>query len=210
MRILCLFYHSKVKVSKTGQQGGGALDDAALVTLALQGDKQAEAMLYRRHASGLLGLVVSMLRNQEDAEDVVQDSFVTAFNELSKLRNHGAFRPWLYRIAVHRAHRLFRRRKLKRLLGFNNPEHLDFMHLEPSPECSPEIAAIIKELSGHLSTLSDDVRTCWILRYVEGWPLEEIAQSCDCSLATAKRRIALAMSHIRSMMVLELDEVDHG
>lgn len=181
------------------------LSDASLVKSALAAERWAEEALYRRHARSVFGLVASMLRDQQDAEDVVQDTFITALSELKHLQNPEAFRPWLMRIAVRKVHRLFRRRKLRRLMGMERSAGEEFSEFQPKAECPPDVAATLQELSRHVSTLSDNVRMCWTLRYVEGWPLEDVAQACNCSLATAKRRIAKAMSHIRAHMVLDID-----
>ncbi len=79
------------------------------------GDRAGEEALYRRHAPSVLRLATRLLRSNEDASDVLQDAFVSAFEDLGALREHDAFRAWVHRITVRLVHRRFRRR---RLLGF--------------------------------------------------------------------------------------------
>src|SRR5262245_53670168 len=77
-----------------------ALPDGELVARALSGDRWGREVLYRRHVSYLLGMVVRMLGRRDEAEEIVQDTFVMAFAELGSLRDPGALRGWLGQIAV--------------------------------------------------------------------------------------------------------------
>src|SRR5687767_14795025 len=101
------------------------LPDSVLVERSLTGDRWAEEMLYRRHAAALLGLCTRLLRDGADAEDVVQDAFVDALEELATLREPAQFRKWLTGIAVHKVHRRLRRRKLLRALGLWEPRSVE-------------------------------------------------------------------------------------
>lgn len=177
--------------------------DSVLVNRALAGDGWAEEALYRRHAEALLGACTRLLRDRFDAEDVVQDAFVDAFEELSCLRDTRQFRSWLVGIAVHKVHRRLRRRKLLRVLGLGNnrrEESLESCLASGVPaECYAEIICLDYALRG----LPDAQRIAWQLRYAEGFRLEEVADLCGCSLATAKRRIAEADARVRRTVALE-------
>ena len=72
-----------------------AISDEELVQRALNGDRWGREMLYRRHAGSLLAMTVRLLANRGEAEEVVQDTFVTAFEQLGTLREPGAVRGWL-------------------------------------------------------------------------------------------------------------------
>ena len=164
--------------------------DADLVEAVLRGERVAEEMLYRRHAPAVLRLATRLLRSQEDALDVLQDTFVTAFEDLPDLRDRSAFQPWLHRVTVRLVHRRFRTKKLLRLLGLDRSD--DGVSLETLAEegASPETRVELRWLDRALTALDDKTRIAWMLRHVEGLSLEETADSCGCSLATAKRRIA--------------------
>ena len=182
---------------------GRDVTDADLVRRACRGDRWAEEMLYRRHAEFVLGICGRLLRHPSDAEDVVQDAYVDAFEQLTSLREPQLFRRWLTGIAVHKVHRRLRRRRLLRILGFAD------LHTEQSLEsclasgASPEVYADIVCLDHALRNLADAARIAWQLRYVEGYRLEEIAELCHCSLATAKRRIANAELVVRKFVYIE-------
>jgi RNA polymerase sigma-70 factor (ECF subfamily) len=136
-------------------------------------------------------------------EDIVQESLATAIEELSELRDHTAFGPWLRTIAVRQAHRYFRRRKLMRMVGLDRGADDATLASFAAPSTSPEQRAALVALDAVLSTLPADHRVAWCLRYVEGEALEDIAAACECSLATAKRWISAA--HVRVTERVQLD-----
>lgn len=171
--------------------------DAELVLRACEGDHWAEEMLYRRYAESLLGVCSRLVRNAADAEEIVQDAFVDAFEQMTSLREPSAFRHWLTGIAVHKAHRRLRRRKFLRLIGFYDTVKIETLEHSLGADVSPEVHAEIGYLDQALTLLGDKLRIPWQLRYVEGCRLEEVARHCRCSLATAKRRIAEADGKIR-------------
>lgn len=178
-------------------RSGTAPADAALVTAMLAGDRAAEEILYRRHAAGVLRLATRLLRSSEDANDVLQDAFLTAFEDIGKLREPEAFRPWLHKITVRLVHRRFRRRRVLRYLGLDRRE--DDLSLEALADesASPEARVELHLLDTALARTDDRDRIAWMLRNVEGLSLEEVADVCECSLATAKRRIAAADAVVR-------------
>ena len=182
--------------------------DAELVRRACQGDHWAEEMLYRRHADSMIGLCSRLIRNIADAEDAVQDTFVDAFEQIATLREPALFRHWLTGIAVHKAHRRLRRRKLLRLIGLCDSRQDESLEQQLSADLSPEVKVEIICLDHALSQLGDTLRIPWQLRYVEGCQLDEVSRHCRCSLATVKRRIAQADIRIRKHVALE--EVSRG
>ena len=169
-------------------------DDAALVARARSGDRQAEAALYRRHGPRLLARTTHLLGDAAEAEDIVQDVFVTAFTQLDRLRVPAAFGGWLLRAAVRRVWGISRWRGVRRRFGL---DHSAITFLTPHPSISPEERALLAELDLVLARLPTSHRIAWSLRIIEGLTLEEVAAACDCSLATAKRHIARAQAAIR-------------
>ncbi len=168
-----------------------------------KGDRHADEALYRRYAAMLLGVCTRLLRDRDDAEDVVQDAFVDALEQLSALRDPTQFRRWLMGITVHKVHRRLRRRKLLRALGLWDARREASLDTCIGTGVSAEYYAEIVCLDHALRQLPDAQRVAWQLRYVEGWQLEEIADYCRCSLATVKRRIARADTLVRRAVALE-------
>jgi RNA polymerase sigma-70 factor, ECF subfamily len=183
-----------------GGAGGGspesALSDAQLVSLTLDGHQAAFEALYRRHATFSLNLAVRLHGNAVDVEDLVHDAFLKAHAHLGELRDPAAFRGWLGSILVRLVRTRMRRRRLLNVLGLGSgtdPVDLDAI---ASPEAGPETRAELAQLYALLQTMPSADRIAWTLRYVERHRLEEVAELAECSLATAKRRIARAQKFL--------------
>lgn len=180
-----------------GQDDGAA--DTQLVEGALAGDRSAEEAIYRRHVRYIAGVVLRLLLDATETEDVVQDTFTLALQELPRLRRLPSLRPWLAQIAVSQVHRRLRRRRLLRLLGLDRSDDpaAAFERIA-APDAGPEVLTELASLGRLLHALPVGQRIAWSLRHVEGATLGEVASACDCSLATAKRRIAAAEKHVRA------------
>jgi RNA polymerase sigma-70 factor, ECF subfamily len=118
--------------------------------------------------------------------------------QINSLRDPPALRGWLAQIAVSQARRQFRRKKLLRALGLDR-SHDDEVDVEAfvQGDVTADVRAEISTLAKLLRRLPADQRVAWSLRNIEGQALDEVAVSCDCSLATAKRRISRADDWIR-------------
>jgi RNA polymerase sigma-70 factor (ECF subfamily) len=177
--------------ASTASEGGGRLDeltDAELVTLAGDRDPSAFALLYRRHAAFALTLAIRIQGAATDAEDIVHDAFLRAHSRLSELRDGTAFRAWLGSIVVRLVRTRLRRRRLLSALGLVTPDPVDLDSIA-SPSADSESRVLLAQVYALLQTLPADERIAWTLRYIERHRLESVAELCECSLATAKRRI---------------------
>ncbi|MBI5478103.1 MAG: RNA polymerase sigma factor [Deltaproteobacteria bacterium] len=179
--------------------------DGELVARARRDEAWAREAIYRRHVGAIAAVLVRLLGRREEAEDAVQDTFLVAFTELARLRDTDALRPWLIRIAVHQAHRRFRRRRLRRLLGLDRARDDATLESLAAPGTSPEVRAELALLDRALAALLAAPRVAWVLRYVEGYDLEGVAHACGCSLATAKRRIAAARARVSAHLEVPTD-----
>ena len=169
-----------------------SLGDEELVRRALAGDRWGREMLYRRHAASLLAMTVRLLANRGEAEEVVQDTFVTAFEQLGTLREPGAVRGWMGQIAVNLVRRRFRKARLLRFLGLDRGADDATLESLADPGVSSDQRAELAFVDRLLRAMKPAVRLAWMLRRVDGLELGEVASLCDCSLATIKRRIAEA------------------
>ncbi len=166
--------------------------DERIVLAIREGSRASEEELYRRHAPSVLRLATRLLRSTDDARDVLQDTFVSAFEELSKLRDPCAAQAWLHTICVRHVHRRFRRRKLLRVLGLDRSEEDARLEAQASPGLGPEACLELRLLDLALDVLPAEQKIAWVLRSVEGLSLDEVAHACECSLATVKRRLDAA------------------
>src|SRR6185369_13267102 len=96
----------------------------------LDGDRSAEESLYYRHVHYVAGLVIRLLGSRDEVEDVVQETFAIAFDELSSLRQPEVFRGWLAQVAVSQVRRKLRRARLLTRLGlYQSVDHVELESL---------------------------------------------------------------------------------
>ncbi|HEU0035563.1 MAG TPA: sigma-70 family RNA polymerase sigma factor [Kofleriaceae bacterium] len=159
------------------------VSDAELATRVGDGDSLAFEALYRRYAPLVASAARRMLRDASDVDDVVQETFLIAFERLRSLTDPAALRGWIYRIAINRAHRRFRRHRLA--------QQGDPYAIVPVAELSPDLHAELCLIARALD-MPLELRRAWVLRHVMGAALDDVAAACNCSLATVKRRLAEA------------------
>ncbi len=128
-----------------------------------------------------------------DVEDLIQDVFVVAVQNVHTLRDADRARAWLATITTRMAKR--RRFRITVHTQSNRDDPEEVVHM-PSEAPSPESTAHVSGRIERLLSLPEQLRTPWMLRHVEGKTLEDIAQECDCSLSTAQRRIRTVSGRI--------------
>ncbi|MEO0322494.1 MAG: RNA polymerase sigma factor [Myxococcota bacterium] len=170
-------------------------DDAELVRRVLAGDRWAEEALYWRHAARLGNLAARLLRDRDAALDVVQDTFVQAFEGLGRLRDPERVGGWLRQITVHQVHRRLRRRALRRRLGLL-PRGTEKV-LAPAGRAAMETSTELRLVEAALREIGADARLCWCLRFVEGYRVAEVAEATGLSESTVKRRLRDAERRVR-------------
>jgi RNA polymerase sigma-70 factor (ECF subfamily) len=180
------------------------LDDSELTERLAAGDRWAQEAFYRKYVALVWGVSLRLMGNRADAEDVVQDTFAAALRDAKQMRDRGVIRGWLMSVTVHQAHRRFRRRRLLRKFGLDRSEDLATLDTIASRDTNPEQVAELRKLGELLATLPARRRIAWTLRFVEGCSLEEVAEYCACSLATAKRDIVAAQAVIEVHVAIDL------
>lgn len=177
-----------------------SIDDADLVERAREGSTWAKDALVRRYLREISRLVAHLLGSRQEADDIVQDTFVAALTSLDDLREPAVFRGWLIRIAINKTRKAIRKRKLLRRLGFHNDNQDATLESLADSGTSQEMRDRLATVDSILDTLSTEVRVAWMLRYVEGHTIRDVARLCQCSLATTKRRIERANQKIHKLV----------
>jgi len=142
--------------------------------------------VFRRYSPYVASIGLRLLGRDDELDDLVQDVFVEAHRGLRQLRDADAVKPWLARICVRRAVRRLRRRRLRAFLSLDTLAHDD--HLV-APGASPEARAEVTRLYRKLELVPALDRAIWVLRYLEGEALGDIALLCACSKSTVQRRL---------------------
>jgi RNA polymerase sigma-70 factor (ECF subfamily) len=182
------------------------LTDTAAVTKARNGETDAFRVLVERHSRALFRLAFRMTGNQQDAEDVVQESFLRAFRQLSKFDERASFGTWLYRIAANCSLDLVRSRKRRNEHMAPSPESggdelEDVVASLPASSPTPERMALSSEVRERVAEameeLSPTERTAFVLRHFEGMCMEEVSRVLQCQPGAAKHSVFRAVQKLR-------------
>jgi RNA polymerase sigma-70 factor (ECF subfamily) len=145
--------------------------------------------LYEDYASYVGAVASRLLGRAGEVEDVVQDVFASAVRGLRRREDDREIKGWLAKVTVRRCLRQLRTRRLWGLLDSGPAPSYENL---AEPSAGPEERQLVSEVYAAMDHLSARERVAWTLRHVEGETLEDVAALCECSLATAKRRIASA------------------
>ena len=177
-----------------------ALPDEEIVGRILSGQTALFEVLMRRHNERLYRAARAILRDEHEAEDVMQQAYVNAYAHLRQFDGRSRFSTWLTRIAVHEA--LVRARRRGRYMTMD-PEGADRPFL-PQPTAAtpdPEREAFTRELGALMESaidrLPDGAREVYMLRQVEGMSTEDVAETLDVSTAVVKTRLSRARAALR-------------
>jgi len=190
-----------------------AEEDRNLVRQAQNGNDSAFEELVRRHQQRVFALVGGILRKREDVEDVAQQVFLKAFVSLKRFDQRSAFSTWLYKISVNECWDYLRKKKVRPLvyesdLSEEQVSRLDGVISQDRPLPAPSERAEAKELVERmLERLPDQDRQLLLLKEVEGFSVEELAEILDLNVNTVKVRLFRArgriMEHYRKRIGLD-------
>lgn len=173
-----------------------AASDQILVERAVDGDATAFGEIVRRHSSLMRAYVSRIVGSLSEADDVVQDAFITAWKQLPSLRDGSAVRAWLMRIASREAFARLRRRTAD--VPIEDVPLVQSAH--PDPEVRAVRQAQLAALSAALDELPEDQRRAWLLREVADLSYAEIAEEMTTSASTVRGLLSRARSSIAIRM----------
>jgi RNA polymerase sigma-70 factor (ECF subfamily) len=178
--------------------------DAAAVARACAGDTDAFRVLVDRYSRKIFRLAYRMTRNEHDAEDVVQETFLRAYRRLRQFESRSSFGTWIFRIAVNAALDLTRKLGRYEQAEQPMPEPEGGAHplsQLPAPEPAPDRLLLSGELKHKvesvLASLSPQVRTAFVLRHYEGMSIEEIGSVLGLKGSATKNSIYRAVQKLR-------------
>jgi len=176
--------------------------DAAVVALARDGDSEAFRALVERHSRAVFRLAHRMTGSPQDAEDVVQETFLKAYKQLSRFESRANFGTWLHRIAVNCSIDLIRSRPHREaahdtadLDQFGTDDHAQAG--QASPERLMLSTEVQDRVTAAMSSLSPMERAAFVLRHFEGQSIDEIGRALSLKTNATKHSIFRAVKKMR-------------
>jgi RNA polymerase sigma-70 factor (ECF subfamily) len=182
-------------------------DELKLVRAAKAGDVGAFEQLVHRYDRNVFRIAQHITQNREDAEDVVQDAFLKAYENLKNFQEQSKFYTWLVRIAVNEALMRLRRRRPERMVSLDEEVKTDEDSMprevadwSPNPEQLYTQSELRDILTKTIQGLPSSFRTVFVLRDVEGLSTEETAEALDLSIPAVKSRLLRARLQLRERL----------
>ena len=185
----------------------GVFDESRLVAKAREGDLTAFNELVQRYDRKIFRLAKHITQNDEDAEDVLQETFLKAYEHLGDFQGQSKFYTWIVRIAVNESLMKLRKRKSDRTVPLDEPVETgedtvvrEIAVWEDNPEqkySREELATILEEA---VDTLRPAFRTVFVLRDIEEMSTEETAETLGISVPAVKSRLLRARLQLRERL----------
>jgi RNA polymerase sigma-70 factor (ECF subfamily) len=185
--------------------------EQALVAAAIDGDRRAFDELVRQTYHDTYTLAYRLTGNEEDARDVVQESYLRAWKGLKRFRGDAAFSTWLYRITANAAYTNLKKHRRHR----HEPIGDDLFELPDrrpgvDPESLAEVSSLRDEVAVAIEALPPKLRAVVVLRDVYGLPHEDIADELGISVSAAKVRLHRARRRLHDELFGEGKKVEHA
>jgi RNA polymerase sigma-70 factor (ECF subfamily) len=182
-------------------------DESLLVDKAKAGDQQAFTDLVSRYQRKIYRLAKNITRNDEDAEDVLQEAFLKAYEHLDTFEGHSKFYTWIVRIAVNEALMKLRKRRGDREVSLDEPVGLgeeevkrEIAVWEDNPEQRYSREEMQQILNEAVDSLKEDFRSVFVLRDIEEMSTEETAEALKISIPAVKSRLLRARLALREKL----------
>lgn len=184
------------------------LEEEILVKKSKEGDFEAFEELVKLHEKYVYNIAWNMLRNQEDAEEVLQETFIKAYNKLNQFEGKSKFSTWLYRIATNEALMVIRKKNPVQAVSLDEPvddgyrtkirrELIDWKE-------NPHDVYLKKELKEKIDyiifTLPEDYRSVFVLRDIQGFSGEKVSEILSITIPAVKARLHRARLYAREIL----------
>jgi RNA polymerase sigma-70 factor, ECF subfamily len=178
--------------------------DLAAVSRAREGDSEAFRLLVERHSRPIFRVAYRMTGNEHDADDVVQETFLRAYRQISRFEERANFGTWLHRIAINCSLDLLRARGRHDKHHIQESEEGEMSRTIETTDPQPDRLLLSAELQKHvlaaLERLSGNERTAFVLRHFEGMPVEEIGRTLGIQVNATKNTIFRAVRKLRESL----------
>ncbi len=182
------------------------MDEKQLVERAKQGDRAAISELVNTYSERIYNLALRILRNREDAEDVLQETFITVIEKIHSFDGRSGFFTWVYRIATNASLMRLRKNKMVFQQLNDNPDFQEsiesrvFIDWSEDPSLNIYDQEVKKKLDEAINKLSDIYRSVFILRDIEGLSIKETSAILNITEENVKIRLRRARQFLRDYL----------
>jgi RNA polymerase sigma factor (sigma-70 family) len=169
-----------------------------LISRCRTGDQEAHYKLYRQYSRAMYNVGFRITGNADDADDVLQEAFISAFRNLHHYRGDASFGGWLKRIVVNKAINILQKRKYERL-----PDNDQWDVAEPEAPAEYREELTLEMVKRAIGQLPDGYRAVLSLYLIEGYDHQEIAEIMGISESTSKSQLNRAKSRLRELLKSE-------
>jgi RNA polymerase sigma factor (sigma-70 family) len=186
------------------------IDDHDLVLASQAGDEAALTKLIDLHAEAVQGFIFALLGDRNLVEDLAQDTFLRAFLAIKKYEFRAPFRSWLFRIAINLCRDQLRKRKVRKIMGsfHTAADEEETEYLDPQPDALENLEHKERSELVHeaLAKLPDPLRQVLILRDLQEYSYEEMAQLLGWRMGTIKSRLFRARKELGQLLKSYMEE----
>ncbi len=176
------------------------MEESRLIQRVKSGDRRAFDDLYEQYKTMLFRSACLLLGNTQDAEDALQETFLTAYLHINDLKNEQLFKPWIYRIMMRQIYRISGKKK-QEFPDDTITERADSLEMERQSRQDPGESLIRRmEIKTHLEKLPIRQREVLVLYYYDEMTIKEIATVLRCMEGTVKSRLHTAKKNMRKAM----------
>jgi RNA polymerase sigma-70 factor (ECF subfamily) len=181
------------------------MDDAAAVARVRWGDKDTFRLLVDRHSQTIFRLAFRMMENEQDAEEIVQETFLRAYRALDGFESRANFGTWIYRIAMNRCYDFLNQRRSRPMTQpQEDPDAPAAIDQIPTKNPSPERSLLSQEIDvrvrSAMEQLTTGERIAFVLFHFEGRSIEEIAGTLNVRQGVVKNRVHRAVKKLRRQL----------
>jgi RNA polymerase sigma-70 factor (ECF subfamily) len=168
-------------------------DDFSLIKQFIDGDESVFSELLKRHKEKVRNIIYLTLSNSDGVDDIAQEVFITVYRHLKSFRFESQFTTWLYRITVNKCKDHLRKKNIRSIF-------LPLKDEEPVFESINEDTDIKHIVRNAIATLPDKLRIPLVLKDLEGFSYQEIADTMECEIGTVKSRIFRAREALKKIL----------
>lgn len=175
------------------------LEEKEIISLCIQGKSFAQKLLYDKYSKLFYAICLRYCKDQDDAQDILQDSFIKIFKNLNQFKHEGSFEGWMKRIVVNTSIEFYRKQ-------MNMISYEDQYTEEEMPIINDEITLDQTALLDLIQTLPNGFRVVFNMYVIEGYSHAEIAEKLEISVGTSKSQLSRARVLLQKK-VFELNKI---